>query len=102
MKNQENINIDDYNAVKLSNFSTKYSTSKNKYNQNRIYNMKKAAEKVSYILKPREEFDWFKIVGIASSKNGYKLASVIEDGKFVLGFRWWYLSSCYYTISSSS
>lgn len=74
------------NKILISSFSTKYSLSKNKYNQNRIYNMQKAANAISVIIKHNEEFNWFKIVGVANHKNGYMLAEVIKNGKMVLGY----------------
>lgn len=83
-----NLNKEDIkgNKILISSFSTEYPLSINEYNQNRIYNMQKTAEAISTIIKPNEEFNWFKIVGIANHKNGYKIAKIIESGKMILGY----------------
>ena len=80
-----NLNKEDIkgNKILISSFSTEYPLSINEYNQNRIYNMQKTAEAISTIIKPNEEFNWFKIVGIANHKNGYKIAKIIESGKMI-------------------
>ena len=54
---------------------------------NRKYNLAKACNTISgLILKPGENFNWFKVVGPASGARGYKLASVYKNGKVTKGY----------------
>ncbi|SES77357.1 VanW family protein [Anaerobranca gottschalkii] len=54
--------------------------------ENRLHNIKLAAEKIQNILLfPGEEFSFNKLVGPADEAGGYKEATIIVDGQFVPG-----------------
>lgn len=54
--------------------------------ENRNYNLAKACEAIDgLVLLPGQEFDWFWRVGEASVARGYKLATVINNGQYVMG-----------------
>lgn len=54
---------------------------------NRDFNMARACQSVSgTVLKPGEVFDWFKVVGHCSEKNGYRESTVILHGEYVPGY----------------
>jgi vancomycin resistance protein YoaR len=58
----------------------------NSSSENRNYNLAKACEAIDgLVLQPGEEFDWFTRVGQASVARGYKKATVIQNGKYVMG-----------------
>lgn len=66
---------------------TTYTTYSNTSPANRNYNMNRAGQKLTKItLKAGETFSWFKSVGPCGKAQGYKVASVIVNGKFVPGY----------------
>lgn len=57
--------------------------------ENRNFNMSKACEAINnLILEPGEEYNWYgeNGVGEANKENGYKEATVISNGEYVLGY----------------
>ena len=52
---------------------------------NRNVNLDNASRKISgengMILKPRDEFNWFEVIGATTADKGYKVAGVIIDGQ---------------------
>lgn len=61
--------------------------SKEGSDENRKYNLALASSKINGLtLKPGEQFDWFEVVGQANEANGYKQATVISGGQYVLGY----------------
>jgi len=57
-----------------------------KLQENKIFNMKKAAEKLNgIVIKPGKIFSFWDIVGNPSSKNGYTEGRVYSIGKIVTG-----------------
>lgn len=75
----EKLNVNDLLFSVESNF---YGTG-----ENRIYNIKLAASKITiHLLLPGEEFSFNGVVGPASKSNGFKEATVIRNGQFVPGY----------------
>ena len=65
----------------------------NSSSENRNYNMQRAAMFINgTILKPGDEFAWYStenskgVVGVANKQNGFKQATVIQNGKYVKGY----------------
>lgn len=54
---------------------------------NRNYNLRKASNTINgLVLDPGETFNWFKVVGPASGRRGYKMASVFKNGQVTKGY----------------
>ncbi len=69
---------DELFATELANYSSKYSTS----TANRAFNVSRAAASVNdTILMPGEVFSYNETIGNPSLANGYKIASVYENGR---------------------
>lgn len=65
-------------SAELASYSSKYSTS----TANRAFNVSRAAESVNgTILMPGEVFSYNETIGNPSLANGYKIASVYENGR---------------------
>ncbi|WP_353894514.1 VanW family protein [Proteinivorax hydrogeniformans] len=68
---------------KVSSVSSSYANSAD----NRIYNVKKAGNKVkNHLLWPGETFSFNDVVGEANKENGYKESTIIINNQFVPGY----------------
>ncbi|WP_350345041.1 VanW family protein [Proteinivorax tanatarense] len=81
------VTADDLKTLNVTDKVTSVSSNFTDSTENRIYNIKKAGNKIDhFLLWPGQEFSFNEVVGKANKENGYKESLIIVDSEFVPGY----------------